>query len=185
MGIPKKVHLWCDLEGKAATQAGVKGCMSYVSGWAYEVRKVGYQAGLYLSQSLPNRLSTADLHNLVNGTYLTQELLIRGAVPYNLASYMPLVTCFWKAANTIPALPFGSFSIKQSGQQYHYWRCHSYWDTAAKKVREKCLYDIKDVDWKIVIPYKGKLKRAPKIKFAYDPDKIFPSKAGTPYVWGA
>lgn len=48
LGIPDGVHLWCDLEGRAAARAGMGACQRYVAAWARVVTMRGYRAGLYV-----------------------------------------------------------------------------------------------------------------------------------------
>ena len=124
MGIPKGVHLWCDLEGKATQngkgrQAQLNNCVTYVNAWAAEAVKAGYRAGLYISQSLPG-----------------------GFASIHLAA-MPLVTCFWKSATNVPKPP-GGFSIIQSRQLYIYRGLKCRYNNN-KIVRHRFVYDADDL----------------------------------------
>lgn len=53
LGIAHGCHLWCDLEGSWAREAGRAGCEQYVSEWARAITDGGYRAGLYVGQDVP------------------------------------------------------------------------------------------------------------------------------------
>lgn len=118
MGIPRGVHLWCDLEGNAAVKAGVSGCMAFVDEWSAAVDKAGYNAGLYLSLALPwrpRRLKSEDLEKLKH------------------------VTCFWRSVHSSICVPKGGFDIKQGSQTHAWLFCGR--DLQKKKIWQKLHYD--------------------------------------------
>ncbi len=96
MGIPRGVHLWCDLEGHATKRAGIRKCQEYVNAWAAVVtsKNYGYKAGLYSARSLPRGWATQHLDALKG------------------------ITCFWQCAQRTVPKPSMGCSIKQSSQTF-------------------------------------------------------------------
>lgn len=98
MGIPQSVHLWCDLEGRGAEQAGRKRCLTYLDEWSTAVKSVGYNAGLYLARRLPWRapegpITATDLDELIKKKKFT---------------------CFWRSGQKPPVTgPSKGFDIVQ------------------------------------------------------------------------
>jgi len=99
MGIPLKVHLWCDLEGRGAENAGKKRCLTYLDEWSTEVTRFGYNAGLYLARPLPWRTR--------KGGQITAKDLDR-------LKNKKIFTCFWRSGQKPPVTgPSTGFDIVQ------------------------------------------------------------------------
>lgn len=189
MGIPKKVHLWCDLEGKT-TRAGIRRtradrCMEYVSGWAYEAKKAGYNVGLYMYLQQSVGLRPIHLRQLISGYYLKKHSSF-GARFLSFQSMMPLVTSFWYAPRNVKVTPPCGYSIRQYFPSTYYWTCHNYVDGTTRKTREKCFHKKSDVDLKIATKRPGTNKPfLYRYGFGYDRDGLSSSQYGFPYMWGA
>lgn len=107
LSVPRGVHLFCDLEGKATYKRqnmsdNIKYCVEFVHAWAQQVINERYKAGLYLSKGLP--------YLRLRGLPSQYSDLI------NKLSAIPEVTCYWRSLHADLPEPKRGYSIFQGNQ---------------------------------------------------------------------